>query len=128
MRSYYEYPCVLDCSDPLQGVLRISAVNAVATANTLAKRANQEYIRIKNDGRVPALLDGYYLRRGLSTYPFLANTFIAPGQTLTVRIGKGTPTRLTQYWGRSSTLLNDHKDRVELLSNRNVRISVKAWG
>ena len=128
MRSYYEYPCVLDCSDPLQGVLRISAVNAVATANTLAKRANQEYIKITNDGRVPALLDSYYLRRGLSTYPFLANTFIAPGQTLTVRIGKGTPTRFTQYWGRSSTLLNDHEDRVELLSNRNVRICVKTWG
>ena len=127
MRTYYEYPCVLDCSDPMQGVLRISDVNAVATAKTLAKRANQEYIRIKNDGTEPALLDGYYLRRGLSTYPFLANTVIAPQKTLTVRIGKGTPTRSTQYWGRSTTLLNDSKDRVELMSNRNVTISAKAW-
>lgn len=63
MRSYHEYPCVLECSDPLQGALRISAANAVASANTLAKRANQEYIRIKNDGENPALLDGCYLRR-----------------------------------------------------------------
>jgi endonuclease YncB( thermonuclease family) len=128
IRSYYEYPCVLDCSDPLQGVLRITKVNAVATATSLAKRANQEYIKIKNDGTTPALLDGYYLRRGLSTYPFLVNTVIMPGKILTVRIGKGTPTRSTQYWGRDRPLLKDQKDRVALLSNRNVTISAKSWG
>ncbi len=128
MRSYYEYPCVLDCSDPLQGVLRITKVNAVATAKSLAARANQEYIKIKNEGTISALLDGYYLRRGLSTYPFIANSKIYPGETLTVRIGKGTPTRSTQYWGRASTLLRDSGDRVALMSNRNVTISAKAWG
>ena len=128
MRSYYEYPCVLDCSDPLQGVLRITNVNAVSTAKSMAERANQEYIKIKNEGLVPVLLDGYYLRRGVSTYPFLVNSVIKPGKTLTVRIGKGTPTLSTQYWGRDSTLLRDSGDRVVLLSNRNVTISAKAWG
>lgn len=128
MRSYYEYPCVLDCSDPLQGVLRIIKVNAVSTAKTMAKRANQEYIKIKNEGLVPVLLDGYYLRRGVSTYPFLVNSVIKPGKILTVRIGKGTPTLYTQYWGRDSTLLRDSGDRVALMSNRNVTISAKAWG
>lgn len=128
MRSYYEYPCVLDCSDPLQGVLRITKVNAVSTAKTMAKRANQEYIKIKNEGLVPVLLDGYYLRRGVSTYPFLVNSVIKPGKILTVRIGKGTPTLYTQYWGRDSTLLRDSGDRVALMSNRNVTISAKAWG
>lgn len=128
MRSYYEYPCVLDCSDPLQGVLRITQVNAVSTAKLMANRANQEYIRIKNEGLVPALLDGYYLRRGVSTYPFLVNSVIGPGRYLTVRIGKGTPIRFTQYWGRDSTLLRDKGDRVSLMSNRNVTISAKVWG
>ena len=71
MRTYYEYPCVLDCTDPLQGVLRITKVNAVSTAKSAAKRANQEFVRIRNTGNSSALLDGYYLRRGLSTYPFL---------------------------------------------------------
>ena len=32
VRSYYEYPCVLDCSDPMKGVLRITKVNATSTA------------------------------------------------------------------------------------------------
>jgi hypothetical protein len=45
-----------------------------------------------------------------------------------VRIGKGRPTRSTQYWGRDSTLLRDRGDRVALMSNRNVTISAKAWG
>jgi micrococcal nuclease len=128
IRSYYEYPCVLDCSDPLQGVLRITKVNAIATAKSPAKRANQEYIKIKNFGTAPALLDGYYLRREVSTYPFLVNTIILPGKTLTVRIGKGTPTPLTQFWGRDKPLLRDQGDRVALLSNRNVTISAKSWG
>lgn len=128
MRSYYEYPCVLDCSDPLQGVLRITSVNAVSTAKSMADRANQEYIKIKNDGLVTVLLDGYHLRRGVSTYPFLVNSVIKPGKTLTVRIGKGTPTLSTQYWGRDSTLLRDSGDQVALLSKRNVTISAKAWG
>lgn len=128
IRAYYEYPCVLDCTDPLQGVVRISDVNAVATAQSPAKRANQEFIKIKNFGQTPALLDGYYLRRGVSTYPFLVNSTIPPGATLTVRIGKGIPTQTTQYWGRDKTLLNDNKDRVALLSDRNVTISAKSWG
>ena len=32
VRSYYEYPCVLDCSDPMKVVLRITKVNASSTA------------------------------------------------------------------------------------------------
>jgi hypothetical protein len=128
VRSYYEYPCVLDCSDPMQGVLRITKVNAVSTAKKMAQRTNQEYIRIKNTGKSSALLDGYHLRRDVSTYPFLPNTSIRPGESLTVRIGKGQPTRSTQYWGRDSTLLRDSGDRVALMSNRNVTISAKAWG
>jgi hypothetical protein len=128
MRNYYEYPCVLECSGPLQGVLQTTKINAVATAKTMAKRANQQYLRIRNDGLVPALLAGYYLMRGFSTYPFLVNSVVEPGRSLTVRIGKGTPTRLTQYWGRESTLLSDGGDRVALMSNRNVTISAKAWG
>lgn len=127
MRSYYEYPCVLDCTDPQQGVLRITKVNAVSTAKSMAERTNQEYIKIKNGGPTPVLLDGYYLRRGVSTYPFIVNSVIEPGKILTVRVGKGTPTVSTQYWGRSSTLLRDSGDRVALMSNRNVTISAKAW-
>ena len=128
VRSYYEYPCVLDCSDPMKGVLRITKVNATSTAKKMSRRTNQEYITIKNTGRSTVLLDGYHLRRDVSTYPFLPNTSIRPYESLTVRIGKGQPTDSTQYWGRDSTLLRDSGDSVALMSNRNVTISAKKWG
>jgi hypothetical protein len=94
----------------------------------MSQRTNQEYIRIKNTGKSLVLLDGYHLRRDVSTYPFLPDTSIRPGQSLTVRIGKGQPTDSTQYWGRDSTLLRDSGDSVALMSNRNVTISAKKWG
>jgi hypothetical protein len=78
-------------------------------------------------GATTVLLDGYYLRRKVSTYPFPANTRIGPGGSLTVRIGRGSMTSTTQFWGRDAPLLTNSHDRVELLSNRNVLISVRSW-
>jgi micrococcal nuclease len=127
MRAYDEYPCIASCTDPLQGHVIISRVNAKSSAGTPARRANQEYVVIKNTGTTPALMDGYFLRRRTSTYPLLVNTVIPAGGTLTIRIGSGTPTATTQYWGRPSTLLNDAADSVALLSNKNVRIDAVRW-
>lgn len=127
-RSWQEYPCVADCSDPLKGKVVISKVNPVAPAGPPAKRANAEYVQLKNVSSKPVRLDGYFLRRQISTYSILPGTVIAPGRTLTVRIGKGRATATTQYWGRSSTLLNDQRDSVELRSAANVLLSAKRWG
>jgi hypothetical protein len=46
---------------------------------------------------------------------------------VTVRIGSGTFTATTQYWGQPSTLLSDNADSVALLSNKNVLISRVSW-
>ena len=128
-RAWYEYPCQLDClSNPIKGKVIISKVNAVAPPGPPARRANAEYILLRNVSASAVFLDGYYLRRQISTFAFAPNTSIAPGASLKVRIGRGTPTASTQYWGRPSTLLNDQRDRVELLSNDGVLISAKQWG
>ena len=127
IRFYDEYPCLENCTDPLQGSLVIARVNAKSRLKVLAKRANEEFVQVKNVGTTTVLLDGYYLRRTASTYPFMANTTVAPGQSVTVRIGHGSATATTQYWGQSSTLLNDAKDAVQLLSNKNVLISDVHW-
>jgi endonuclease YncB( thermonuclease family) len=127
MRFYDEYPCLSDCVDPLQGKVRITEVNAKSHAKRPARRANEEYVVITNLGATSALMDGYYLRRKVSTYPFLANTVIPPGRSVTVRIGQGAFTATTQYWGQPSTLLSDAADSVSLLSNKNVLISRVGW-
>jgi len=127
MRFWFEWPCVLDCTDPAQGKLKITKVNPFVTAKKQARAANQEYIVIKNTSKQEINLDGYYLSYLGASYPFLVDSRIRPGKTLTVFIGNGTPTRTTQYWGRSRTLLRDSGGTVRLLSERNVPISSKSW-
>lgn len=127
MRFWFEWPCVLDCTDPAQGRLKITKVNPFITAKRQSRAANQEYIVIRNTSKEEVLLDGYYLSYLAASYPFVVDSRIRPGKTLTVFIGKGTPTRTTQYWGRSRTLLKDSGGTVQLLSERNVPISRKSW-
>lgn len=127
VRFWDEYPCITDCADPLAGVLTIAKVNAASRSKVPSRAANEEFVVLRNVGKAAVVLDGYYLRRKVSTYPFPPDTTIAPGQTLTVRIGKGAPTATTQFWGRPAPLLTNAHDTVELLSNTNVVLSRKKW-
>lgn len=127
VRAWFDWPCTIDCNDPAQGKLRITKVNPIAGAKNPAKAANEEYIVIQNRSDQEFNLDGYYLSYRSATYPFLVNSRIAPGKTMTVFIGKGTPTRLTQYWGRDEPLLRNSSGTVQLLSERNVPISSRSW-
>jgi hypothetical protein len=99
----------------------------VSQSRVASRAANEEYVVLRNTGGSAVLLDGYYLRRKVSTYPFPPGTQILPGRTLTIRIGKGVATPLVQYWGRPAPLLTNSHDRVDLLSNKNVLISRKQW-
>ena len=127
MRFWFEWPCLIDCTDPAQGKLTITKVNPFATAKKQRRAANQEYIVIRNDSKREINLDGYYLSYLAASYPFLVDSRIRPGKSLTVFIGRGTLSRTQQYWGRSGTLLRDTGGTVQLLSERNVPISSKSW-
>lgn len=127
MRFWFEWPCVIGCTDPAQGKLTITKVNPFSTAKKPGRAANQEYIVIRNTSRREFNLDGYYLSYLGASYPFLVDSRIKPGKSLTVFIGKGTPTRTQQFWGRSGTLLRDSGGTVRLLSETNVPISSKSW-
>lgn len=127
VRSWFEWPCAIDCTDPAQGALKITKVQPIATAKKPARAANEEYVVIENTGDTEINLDGYYLNYSSATYPFLVDSRIAPGKKLTVRIGQGEPTRRTQYWGRDQPLLRNKGGRIELLSERNAPISSKSW-
>ncbi|MBU6245846.1 MAG: lamin tail domain-containing protein [Actinomycetales bacterium] len=127
-RAWFEYPCLSDCaSDPLKGKVIIAKVNPVAGPGAPGKRANEEFVVLRNVSDEPVVLDGAFLRRKVSTYPLLPDTRLQPGASLKVRIGKGLPDAQTQHWGMDSTLLNDQHDAVELRSSTNVLISRKQW-
>ena len=127
-RAWTEYPCTTDCADPAKGRVIISKVNPKAPPGPPAKRANAEYVVVKNTSAAPVDLGGYFLRRQISTYTFPPGTVIAPGKTIKVRIGRGTPTATTLYWGRPKTLLDDRGDSVQLVSPQAVVLSSKSWG
>jgi endonuclease YncB( thermonuclease family) len=129
MRAYFEYPCITDCrSDPLLGKIRITKVNAVVqTGSRGVAAANQEFVDIRNISSSSVLLDGVFLRTRASTFAFPANTTMAPGSRIRVRMGMGNPTPRTQYWGRSRPLLPDAGGVMLLLTARNVEISRKRW-
>lgn len=127
MREWFEYPCVIDCTDPAQGKLKITSVNAVSASSNKAKAANQEFVRIKNVSGSPITLDGYYLEHRDASYPFLVDTVLAPRNSITVRMGKGIPKPKTQYWGRTAPLLKNSGGTISLLSQRNVPISSRTW-
>ncbi len=127
VRFYDEYPCIANCRDPLQGAVVIGKVNPVSQSRVASRAANEEFVVLRNASAAPVLLDGYYLRRKVSTFPFPPGTQILPGKTLTIRIGKGAATSFVQYWGRPAPLLTNAHDRVELLSNKNVMISKRQW-
>ena len=88
-RSWFDWPCVVDCTDPAQGKLTITDVNPIATSKKPSRAANEEYIVIKNTSNTEINLDGYYLAYRSATYPFVINSRIPAGKTLTVFIGKG---------------------------------------
>lgn len=127
VRFYDEYPCILQCDDPHKRVLRIAKVNAVSRSLVPSRAANEEFIVLRNAGAAPILLDGYYLRRKVSTYQFPPDTHIQPGAKLTIRIGKGAATSSVHYWGRPAPLLTNRHDTVQLLSSKNVLISQRRW-
>lgn len=128
-RAWTQYPCLDDCqSDPGKGILRIVDVKRTPSGSTANARANSQVVTIKNTGRLPILLDEYYLRRQLSTFSFVPGTVLKPGATLRVHVGKGRPTATDQYWGLSAPLFSVRGDMVDLRSVRDVLVSRKAWG
>jgi micrococcal nuclease len=129
VRAYFEYPCVLQCrTDPLIGKLRITNINAVVKPGSRGvKAANQEYVDVRNMTTRPVLLDGVFLRTRTSTFSFPPNMRLAAGKVIRVRMGKGTATNRTQYWGRSRPLLPDAGGVMFLLTARNIEVSRMRW-
>jgi endonuclease YncB( thermonuclease family) len=73
---------------------------------------NGEWVRIGNHGPRPLDLSGWWVRNSATRrYHFPTGTVIAPGERITVHVGKGTDTPNTLYWGlRSPIFVNPTHD------------------
>lgn len=127
LRAWMMYPCLTQCTDLNQGRLVIKDVEYDA-AGSDARNVNGEWVKISNVGPHKIRLRPYVVRSAPYSYTFSPDLVLDPGETLVLRVGRGTATAHTAYWGRTAPILGNSGDRVELMTYDGIRLSCKAWG
>jgi endonuclease YncB( thermonuclease family) len=120
IRAWMSYPCVGQCTDPYQGVLKVTA-----------KPRGREYVTVSNVGSISVDLDGYQLRSPPYSYPFPPrDSILEPGEQMRIWTtgDPGEDTRLEKHWGETGPFLNDGGDRVRLSSLRGIVLDCYAYG
>ena len=119
-RAWSDYPCVLNCADPLQSRVRM----------TVHYSQKYEWVRIRSKNTRSAIwLGDYQIRSWPYTYVIRRGTFLRPGESLIIHWGHGRhPTRLRQYANDRTPMLNDSGGRVDLSNLRDTKIVCVSWG
>jgi len=118
LRDYMVYPCIVQCSDPLQGAVRVTA-----------HPDGREYVLVKNVTAQPVDLYGYELRMP-GGYAFPPGTVIAPGDTLTVFV-EGSPSQDssdTLHEGVPGAYMPDSGGAVEVTTFDEIDLDCDSWG
>jgi endonuclease YncB( thermonuclease family) len=126
LRAWSVYPCVHACASPLAGQVRVTAV--WDPPGDESKDPNLESVRVTNVSSGPADLSHQVLQVGGSTYEIAEGTVLGQGDQLVVRIGKGTRSTASQFWGRTTPLLVNAGGTALLRTPENTVISCAAWG
>jgi hypothetical protein len=119
LRGAMVYPCVVACSNPDEGAVRITV-----------QPRRTEYATFQNASDHAVDLYGYAMTIAGSSYPFGPNSVLAPGQSIQVFIG-GDPSEDTatqRYWGLNGRMLPDAGGWVRLATFTDVTLSCTAWG
>ena len=126
VRAHAIYPCLYACSDSLQGKVNLS-VNYDAPGDDV-DNPNGEYVVVSPRSTTPIDLAYKVLSVGSSTYEIPRGTVVNPGEELVVRMGKGTSSRLMQFWGRTNGVMVNTGGAMILRLTEDVRIACTAWG
>jgi lamin tail-like protein len=112
----------LSCKVPLAlGEARYNPSGTDAGTNLV-----NEFVRVKNTGKVAVNIKGYTLRdRGVNVYTF-ADLNLNAGATVTVRTGKGTNTGANVYFNHGHEIWND-SDAATVRDDLNVTLDNCSW-
>jgi endonuclease YncB( thermonuclease family) len=127
LRAWMMYPCLTACADPELGNLIIRSVS-YNPAGADADHVNSEWVKITNTSTHSIRMRPYSLLSAPYSFVFGPDTVIPAGKTLLVRVGKGTATSTTLYWGKTAPILGNGGDRVELTTYDGIRLDCRAWG
>jgi endonuclease YncB( thermonuclease family) len=119
LRDYMVYPCVVACSDPNQGALRLQ----------VQTRAPQ-YVRLQNVSNHAVDLYGYILMKQGRPYDFGAGSVLQPGQTMQVDVegDASQDTQFERHWGMDHPILSRQGDAVKLETFNSITVACSAWG
>ena len=119
LRAYMVYPCVVACTDPNQGALKVSA-----------QLRGHQYVLIENVSSHPVNLYGYELRAPGWPYDFGPNSVLQPGQTMRVDLDGATAqdSALDRHWGTPYPFLHPRGDTIRVQTFNDITIGCAAWG
>ena len=125
LRSWFMYPCVVGCTDPNAGNLKL-AVNWDAERDD-ANNPNGEWVDVRNTGLLPIDLEPYLIKAG-DAYSYPLDGLLLPATTLRLHIGRGPDTDILRHWNKPEAILPNNGGKVELRTYTNVRLDCYRWG
>jgi hypothetical protein len=119
LRAWTQYPCQLDCSDPAEDRVRITA-----------HKTPPESVRVTNTSNTTLDLAEYEVETSPWFYEFGPRTVLAPGQSIVVVVAQSSArdTVFEKSWGLDSFVLADKRDVVTLRNPLGAPITCVAWG
>lgn len=121
-RAWFSYPCVVSCTDPLQGRLTVGAIDPAGAESV-------DFTLAATGGRV--YLERYVAKVGYRRYRFPSGSYLDPGETLRLVMGAdpgGTADRLHHFWNQPTPILGSSGGKIVVETYRTVRITCKAYG
>jgi hypothetical protein len=118
LRHYLVYPCLVACTDPNQGAVRV-----------IEHAVGREYVLVRNISSHPVDLYGYELRMS-GGYAFGAGSVLEPGETMEVDV-TGDPsrdTRLVRHMGIDDPYLPNRGGAVSLTTFDEIVLACDSWG
>jgi endonuclease YncB( thermonuclease family) len=119
LRSWMQYPCRVECVDPNQGAIEITA-----------RTRQPEQVTLRNVAAHAVDLATYRLVSLPYSYSFSRDAVLNPGEQMEVEI-EGDPeqdSRLLKHWGETGTILDNRGDVVRLASYTDIVIGCYAYG
>ena len=118
LRAFVQYPCRVDCSDPVRGNVSIRATFR-----------GTEFVTLRNTSANSLDLGGYEISNSPWFYEFRPGVVLAPGQTLVLYVGKGAnrSDAIVKEWGFRNPLLADGGDVVTLRNPLGAPVACHAW-
>jgi endonuclease YncB( thermonuclease family) len=118
LRAWLVYPCLVSCSDPNQGAVRV-----------IAHPSGREYVRVVNVSGHSVDLFGYQLRMP-GAYAFPRGTVLDPGDDVEVDVG-GNPANDNSrvlHMGMSGLYLVDRGGAVSVATFDEIDLACDSWG